>query len=77
MTTKKGLKCRVKVRLMPDGTVVDAEIIASSGDEIFDTSAHNAVIQSSPLPVPANKDLFERSFRSFTFTFNPTRETQE
>jgi TonB family protein len=73
MTTKKGLKCRVKVRLMQDGSVIDAEIISSSGDEIFDTSARNAVIQASPLPVPADKDLFDRSFRSFTFTFDPSR----
>lgn len=69
---KKGLKCRVRVRLMPDGRVVDAEIIATSGDETFDTSARNAVLQASPLPVPADKDLFEKSFRSFTFTFTPS-----
>jgi TonB family protein len=75
MTIKQGIKCRVKVRLMPDGTVIEAEIIASSGDEAFDTSAQNAVIQASPLPVPADKDVFDRGFRSFTFTFDPTRGT--
>jgi TonB family protein len=73
MTTKHGLKCRIRVRLMSDGTVIEAEIIASSGDETFDTSAHNAVIQASPLPVPADKDVFDRGFRSFTFTFDPYR----
>jgi TonB family protein len=77
MTTKHGLKCRVKVRLMADGTVIEAEVIASSGDEAFDTSAQNAVIQASPLPVPADKDVFDRNFRSFTFTFDPSRGTQE
>lgn len=77
MTTKHGLKCRIRVRLMPDGTVIEAEIIASSGDEAFDTSAQNAVIQASPLPVPADKNVFDRNFRSFTFTFDPTRGTQE
>jgi TonB family protein len=77
MTTKHGLKCRVRVRLMSDGTVIEAEVIASSGDKAFDTSAQNAVIQASPLPVPADKDVFDRNFRSFTFTFDPTRGTQE
>jgi TonB family protein len=72
VTSKKDLKCRVKVRLMPDGSVINAEIISSSGDEAFDTSAQNAVIQASPLPVPTDKNLFERSFRSFTFTFTPS-----
>jgi TolA protein len=75
MAIKHGLKCRIRVRLMSDGTVIEAEIIASSGDETFDTSAQNAVIQASPLPVPADKDVFERNFRSFTFTFDPTRGT--
>jgi TonB family protein len=77
VTSKKDLKCRVRVKVMPDGHVIDAEIIASSGDDSFDTSAQNAVIQASPLPVPADKVLFDRGFRSFTFTFDPSRGTQE
>jgi TonB family protein len=73
MTIRQGVKCRVRVKVMPDGRVIEAEIIASSGDEAFDTSAQNAVIQASPLPVPPDKDVFDRNFRSFTFTFDPTR----
>jgi colicin import membrane protein len=57
--------------LMSDGTVIDAEVISSSGDEIFDRSAENAVNKASPLPVPKDKELFAREFRSFQFLFNP------
>jgi colicin import membrane protein len=73
MSMKPGLKCRIRVRLMSDGTVIEAEVIASSGDEIFDRSAENAVNKASPLPVPQDKDVFTKNFRSFTFTFDPDR----
>ena len=66
-----GLKCTIRVRLMSDGTVIDAEVISSSGDEIFDRSAENAVNRASPLPVPKDKELFAREFRTFQFLFNP------
>ncbi|KJV05676.1 cell envelope integrity protein TolA, partial [Methylocucumis oryzae] len=67
----QGLKCTVRVRLLPDGTVTDVEVIASSGDEIFDNSAVSAVNKASPLPVPKDKELFAREFRPLTFVFNP------
>jgi colicin import membrane protein len=51
--------------------VIDAEVVSSSGDEIFDRSAENAVNKASPLPIPKDKELFSREFRSFQFLFNP------
>ena len=71
VSTTAGLKCNIRVRLLSDGTVMDAEIISSSGDEDFDRSAENAVNKASPLPVPKDKELFAREFRSFQFLFNP------
>jgi len=71
VSTTAGLKCTIRVRLLSDGTVMDAEVISSSGDEDFDRSAENAVNQASPLPVPKDKELFAREFRSFQFLFNP------
>ena len=71
VSATEGLKCTVRVKLMSDGTVIDAEVIASSGDEIFDRSAENAVNKASPLPVPTDKELFAREFRTFQFSFNP------
>ena len=67
----KELICTIKVKLMSDGTVIDAVVISSSGDEVFDRSAENAVQKASPLPVPNDKELFTREFRSFEFTFHP------
>ena len=65
------LKCTIRVKLMSDGTVIDAQVISSSGDEIFDRSAENAVNKASPLPIPNDKELFAREFRTFEFLFNP------
>ena len=70
-TVNEGLKCIIKVKLMSDGTVISAEVMSSSGDEIFDRSAENAVEKASPLPVPNDKELFAQEFRSFQFLFNP------
>ena len=72
LTANKDLKCTVQVRLMSDGTVISAEVISSSGDEIFDRSVENAVEKSSPLPVPNDKELFAEEFRTFQFLFNPS-----
>ncbi|MGZ8143229.1 MAG: cell envelope integrity protein TolA, partial [Methylosarcina sp.] len=72
-TSSSGLKCKIRVRLTSTGDVIDATVISSSGDEIFDRSAENAVNKASPLPVPKDKDLFAKKFRSFTFTFDPDR----
>ena len=70
-TGNEDLKCTIKVKLTSDGTVISADVILSSGDEIFDRSAENAVHKASPLPVPNDKELFAKEFSSFQFMFNP------
>lgn len=71
MTSSKGLSCTIRVRLLSSGDVMDATVISSSGDTVFDRSAENAVRKASPLPIPSDKDLFSRNFRTFTFIFKP------
>ena len=66
-----NLKCTVRVKIASDGTVLDVSIEKSSGDEMFDTSAENAVNNASPLPVPSDRELFAREFKTVTFVFDP------
>jgi colicin import membrane protein len=73
VSAPEGLKCTIQVRLMSDGTVIDAVVVTSSGDAIFDRSAENAVHKASPLPVPKDKELSAREFKSFKFLFDPDR----
>lgn len=70
--TAKGLSCTVRVRVIPGGEVVGAQIVASSGNAVFDRSAETAVRKSSPLPFPKNPALVER-MREFDFVFRPER----
>jgi len=73
VSATEGLKCTIQVRLMSDGTVIDAVVVTSSGDAIFDRSAENAVHKASPLPVPKDKELSAKEFKSFKFLFDPDR----
>ncbi len=71
MTSSKGLSCTIQVKLLTSGDVMEAHVINSSGDAVFDRSAENAVRKASPLPVPKDPSLFANHFRTFTFVFKP------
>ena len=66
----QGLKCMVKVRLVPSGEVLEAKVVRSSGNTVFDRSVENAVYKAAPLPIPTDTDLFD-FFREIEFLFNP------
>jgi colicin import membrane protein len=67
-----GLECVLLVRTVPGGEVVGVQISKSSGNEIFDRRAHDAVQKASPLPLPADSATFERlGLRQFNLRFKP------
>ena len=65
-----GLSCVVRVRLIPGGEVVDAQVIQSSGNTFFDRSVELATRKAAPLPLPSDPNLFGR-FRTLEFYFRP------
>ncbi|MCU7959815.1 MAG: cell envelope integrity protein TolA [gamma proteobacterium symbiont of Bathyaustriella thionipta] len=67
--TPAGLHCTVKIRMIPGGEVVSAQVVQSSGNIPFDRSAEAAVLKASPLSVPKGP-LFEK-FRQINFNFSP------
>lgn len=69
-----GLKCLVRVRLAPGGDVLSVAIAKGSGNATFDRSVEAAVYKASPLPLPADPDIFEY-FREIEFLFTPTSES--
>jgi colicin import membrane protein len=71
MGSAQGLKCTIQVKLLPTGEVMDAVVVGSSGDPVFDRSAENAVRKASPLPVPQDKILFNQKYRVFNLSFKP------
>jgi len=70
---RAGTSCTVSVRLVPGaGTaqVIDARMIKSCGNPLFDRSVENAVFSASPLPFPTSPELMNE-FREITFDFRP------
>lgn len=64
------LSCKIYIRLIPGGDVVDVRIIESSKNKLFDNRALTAVQKASPLPVPDDPRLFEK-MREIRFIFDP------
>ncbi len=65
-----GLETIISVKVTQGGEVTAAKVVQSSGDEIFDRSAENAVLKASPLPFPANSTYYE-FIKEFNFKFSP------
>ncbi|MHB8346559.1 MAG: cell envelope integrity protein TolA [Acidiferrobacterales bacterium] len=70
LDSKKGMKCVIRVKLVQGGAVIEADVVQSSGDPVFDRSAENAVYSASPLPLPDDSTLFPY-FQGLNFTFTP------
>lgn len=68
---KKGMKCKIRVRLIPSGDVVSVRIVQSSGNSAFDRSVEMAVQKASPLPVPDSSTGLFNHFREVEFVFDP------
>jgi colicin import membrane protein len=65
-----GLKCLLVIQVAPGGDVVDAKVVRSSGNAVFDRRAELAVRKASPLPVPDDPRL-SQDMREFNFDFEP------
>lgn len=56
------------VTLLPNGEVLQAQLVISSGDTVYDEAVHRAIRKSSPLPKPDSGVPFERQLK---LTFRP------
>jgi colicin import membrane protein len=65
-----NLSSQFRIRLAPDGAVLDVNLTRGSGDSILDRSAQTAIYKASPLPVPSDPDTFSL-FRDISLTVRP------
>jgi colicin import membrane protein len=65
-----NLSSQFRIRLAPNGVVLDVSLTRSSGDAILDRSAQSAIYKASPLPVPSDPDTFN-VFRDISLTVRP------
>lgn len=66
----RKLYCQLMIRVAPTGTVLDVQVIKTSGDKALDRSARAAVLKASPLPVPKDEDAFA-AFKEFVLKVRP------
>lgn len=64
------LSSQFRIRLAPNGTVLEVTLTRSSGDPILDRSAQSAIYKASPLPVPSDPEVFD-VFRDISLTVRP------
>ena len=53
---------------LPTGEVLSTKLVRSSGNASYDAAVERAILKSSPLPLPTNRELFARELR---LTFRP------
>ncbi|WP_419418704.1 cell envelope integrity protein TolA [Legionella sp. D16C41] len=65
-----SLSSQFRIRLAPNGEVLEASLMRSSGDPVLDRSAQTAIYKASPLPVPTDPTTFNL-FRDISLTVRP------
>ncbi|MCP0914480.1 MULTISPECIES: cell envelope integrity protein TolA [Legionella] len=65
-----SLSSQFRIRLAPNGAVLEVSLTRSSGDPVLDRSAQSAIYKASPLPVPSDPDTFN-VFREISLTVRP------
>jgi colicin import membrane protein len=53
---------------LPTGEVITVKLVKGSGNAAYDDAVHRAILKSSPLPLPASRELFSRVLK---LTFRP------
>ena len=68
-----GLSCVLLIRVARSGDILRVEVIESSGNDVFDQRAIDAVLAASPLPLPEETRV-SNEMRTLRTTFRPWDE---
>lgn len=52
--------CKIRVRLLPDGSIISVNIVQSSGNPSYDDLSKSAIYKSAPFPMPNNQELINQ-----------------
>lgn len=68
--------CKIRVRLMPDGSIISANVIQPSGNPAYDSMSQAAIHKAAPFPMPADTELCEK-LREIVLTFKNGEQTSD
>lgn len=72
---RPNMETEVHITLVPTGEVINVKILKGSGNTALDRSVEQAIFKASPLPVPKDPRVFEKSFRNLVMKFRPENAT--
>lgn len=72
-SARNGMECELLIKLVPTGRVINVDITKSSGNELFDRSAVQAVNKAEQFPElkTMKSAVFERYYRELKLIFRP------
>jgi len=56
----KNIRCKLKIMLMPDGSILNIKVLESSGNVAYDEMSAKAVYKSAPFPMPQDQELYKQ-----------------
>lgn len=57
---KGDMLCQLRIRLLPDGSIMSVSILESSGNSAYDDMSANAVHKSSPFSMPEDEEVYKK-----------------
>lgn len=72
-SARNGMTTKLRIGFLPNGEVVNVDVVEGSGDALFDQRAKDAVSRMGRVEELADIDyaIFERNFRQIELLFNP------
>jgi colicin import membrane protein len=56
----KDIRCKLKIMLLPDGSILNIKVLESSGNIAYDEMSAKAVYKSAPFPMPQDQELYKQ-----------------
>lgn len=60
--------CKIRIKLLPDGSVLSISILESSGFAAYDQMSETAIYKAAPFPMPEDKEIYTK-LRDVVFSF--------
>jgi colicin import membrane protein len=55
-----NISCKIRIKLMPDGSIQQVDIVEKSGNPAYDQMSAQAVYKSAPFPMPQDHELYSQ-----------------